>query len=405
MIFRMVIKRVVALLIAIGCIAVMSGCWDTAEINGRAFVLGFGIDEGEREGEYDFTFQLAVPVSGGSDSSDAIQYINCTLTDNSAASAIRSLEKNMGRQINFEQLTAIIIGEHLSQRKFTQVTELFFRRASVRRQSCVAVCMGKAKDFFASQGTGKYISSDAAISLQSYDTRSGTGSMVMNLHSLYTAVSNGEGFYLMKIEIVDPATQQKPSEDKAEGGGDSKEKDKLVPKISGAAVYSSEGEYLGELDSDELELLRLISNSQTSGIISAAGTEENSNDKIYYQIRQSYCSRECKISDDVPIFAVNIGLQCNLVDGYGFERGDVTSDEFTDFAEKCIVNELTEQIGDLSVKSRRYLGAAVLGLQDILRRREPDWYDEHSENWEKIYENAEIKINISCEVVGGGLTR
>lgn len=397
---RAVLRRAAALLAAVGCILAMSGCWDTAEINGRAFVLGVGIDDGEREGDYDFTFQLAVPVSGGSDSGDAIQYINCTLTDRSVAAAIRSLEKNMGRQINFEQLTAIIIGEHLSQSKFTQVTEVFFRRASVRRQSCVAVCSGKAKDFFDSSGTGKSISSDAAIALQSYDTRSGTGSMVMNLHSLYTAVSNQDGFYLMQISAVDPSTQNIPSE----SGESTDDNAKLIPEISGASVYSGGGEYLGEIGSDELETLRLISNSQTSGIISAAGTGENKS-QIYYQIKQSHCSRDCRIVNGMPVFTVNLDLQCSLVDGYGLGQSDVTSKEFTDFAEKCIINELTDKIGDLAVKSRQNLGAAVLGLQDILRRCEPDWYDEHAESISEIYKHAEIKINISCEIVGGGLTR
>lgn len=397
---RAVLRRVAVLLAAIGCILTMSGCWDTAEINGRAFVLGVGIDDGERDGDYDFTFQLAVPVSGGSDSGDAIQYINCTLTDRSAAASIRSLEKNMGRQINFEQLTAIIIGEHLSQHKFTQVTEVFFRRASVRRQSCVAVCSGKAKDFFASSSTGKSISSDAAIALQSYDTRSGTGSMVMNLHSLYTAVSNQDGFYLMQISAVDPSTQNisSGSEESAD------DNTKLIPEISGASVYGGDGEYLGEIDGDELEILRLISNSQTSGIISAAGTGENQSE-IYYQIKQSHCSRDCRIVNGMPVFTVKLDLQCSLVDGYGFGQSDVTSKEFTDFAEKCIIDELTDEIGDLAVKSRRNLGAAVLGLQDILRQREPDWYDEHAENLSEIYKHAEIKINISCEIVGGGLTQ
>ncbi len=397
---RAVLRRAAALLAAVGCIMAMSGCWDTAEINGRAFVLGVGIDDGERDGDYDFTFQLAVPVSGGSDSGDAIQYVNCTLTDRSAAAAIRSLEKNMGRQVNFEQLTAIIIGEHLSQNKFTQVTEVFFRRASVRRQSCVAVCSGNAKDFFAASGTGKSISSDAAVALQSYDTRSGTGSMVMDLHSLYTAVSNLDGFYLMKISAVDPSTQEVPSN----GAQGSDEGTALIPEISGAAVYGGDGEYLGEISSDELEILRLISNSQTSGIISAAGTGENQGE-IYYQIRQSHCNRECRVVNNQPVFSIRLDLQCSLVDGYGFGQGDVTSKEFTDFAEKCIINDLTDEIGALAAKSRQNLGAAVLGLQDILRQREPDWYDAHTGSLSEIYKHAEIKINISCEIVGGGLTQ
>lgn len=398
-----IMRCIATLLVTFGFLVTMTGCWDTAEINGRAFVLGFGIDTSEKEGNYDFTFQLAVPVSGGSDSSDAIEYTNCTVTDNSAASAIRLLEKNMGRQINFEQLTVIIIGEELSHNKFTQITELFFRRASVRRQSCVAICTGKAKDFFDSHATGKSISSDAAIALQSYDGRSGIGSMAMNLHSLYTAVSNSDEFYLLKISAVNPDTQQGDSEDDADLDLSPTEDGNYMLSISGAASYSRNGEYFGEISGRELEILRLISNRQTSGIISAA-ENENSN-MIYYQIKESHCNTICSVLNDSVKFEINLQVQCSLVDGYGFGQGDVTSDEFTDFAEQCIINSLTQEISSLSSKSRTSLGSSILGLQDTLRQHEPEWYDNNYDNWEEIYSRAEIVINISCEISGGGLTQ
>lgn len=398
------IKSCACLLITVLiCVAAMTGCWDAAEINGRAFVLGFGIDAGKDEGNYDFTFQLAVPVSGNSNSADTIEYTNCTVTDSSAASAIRLLEKNMGRQINFEQLTSIIIGEELSRKQFTQVTELFFRRASVRRQSCIAVCTGTAKDFFDSSSTGKSISSDAAIALQSYDGRSGIGAMAMNLHSLYTAVSNRDEFYLLKISAVNPNTQLGYSIDNAKLDLSADDDGKYMLSISGASSYSRDGKYFGEISGRELEILRLISNRQTSGIISAADSEEGN--KIYYQIKESQCDTTCHASDDSLKFDINLNVQCSLVDGYGFGQGDVTSAKFTDFAKQCIIDSLTKEIENLSSKSRTSLGSSILGLQDSLRQHEPEWYEKNYDNWEEIYSQAEIEINISCEISGGGLTQ
>ena len=42
--------RIVLLLLSFGCLMTAAGCWDDAEINGRAFVLGFGADAGPEEG-------------------------------------------------------------------------------------------------------------------------------------------------------------------------------------------------------------------------------------------------------------------------------------------------------------------------------------------------------------------
>ena len=64
-------KKILTLLAAcVVCMLMMTGCWDDAEINGRAFVLGFGADSGGEA--YSFTFQLAIPVSGESDSSGSM---------------------------------------------------------------------------------------------------------------------------------------------------------------------------------------------------------------------------------------------------------------------------------------------------------------------------------------------
>ena len=180
---------------------VLTGCWDDAEINGRAFVLGFGADAGQRAGSYDFTFQMAIPVSGHTDASGAIRYLNCTVTEDTPVSAVRLLERNLGRQINFEQLNLIVIGEDLSRRGFVSLTEPFFRRASVRRQSCLAVCRGSAKDFLNASVTDRAIASDTAIALQQCGDMGGSDAAALNLHALYEALCNEADFYLPRVSV------------------------------------------------------------------------------------------------------------------------------------------------------------------------------------------------------------
>ena len=173
-------KKYMRLLLAALCAAgvlLMTGCWDDAEINGRAFVLGFGADK--LEDGYSFIFQLAIPVSGDSDASGSIEYAVLAVNEITPAAAVRRIEKNLGREINFEQLSLIVIGEPLSRDNFAGLTDYFFRRASVRRQSCIAVCDGSAHSFFSASATNKAIAVEAASTLQSYDA--GSGSVSMNL--------------------------------------------------------------------------------------------------------------------------------------------------------------------------------------------------------------------------------
>lgn len=393
--------RAAFLLLVLFCLLLLSGCWDNAEINGRAFVLGFGMDKGQTDGSYDFTFQLAIPVSGDSSSSGAIEYTNCTVTEASTAVAIRMLEKNLGRQINFEQLNIILIGEELSHEPFTELTEIFFRRASVRRQSSVAVCGGSAKEFFSSSSTGNSIASDASIALQSYDDKGGADSVTMNLHSLFKVLSNNDEFYLLKITAVNPDTMTDSSYNEATPDTSPNADDRYLLNISGAAAYGRSGEFLGELTEHELELLRLIAGNQISGIITAE--DRQSGRTVYYQIKQSHCSTKCSIIDDTPQFTIRLDVRCMAADVGDLYGGE--SKESLPFAEQCIRQSLTDQLKALAEKSRQSLGSSVLGLQDTLRQSVPDWYEQRADRWEEIYANSEMVIHVDCTVTGGGITK
>ncbi len=392
------VMRSVCFALLLVCMAALCGCWDNAEINGRAFVLGFGMDDGGKEGVYDFTFQLAVPVSGASDSSGAIEYLNCTVREESAAAAVRLLEKNIGRQINFEQLNAIIIGETLAHERFTGLTEFFFRRASVRRQSSIAVCGGSAKAFLAAEATGRSIASDASIALQSYDDRGGADAVAMNLHSLFKMLSNEDEFYLLRITAVNPDTVKDGGKADMSANGDGRH----MLCITGAAAYGRSGEYRGELNGRELELLRLISGHQISGVVS--GSDAASGRTVYYQIRQSRCDVKCRLQDGIPHFTADLYVMCTAAD-IGDLYGSGETENAISAAEQTIASALQREMTALAWRSKSELGASVLGLQDQLRQNMPDWYEKNADRWEALYAKARIDIDVKCTVSGGGVTR
>lgn len=383
--------RCVMIALLVAGMGMLCGCWDNAEINGRAFVLGFGADRADGGG-YDFTFQLAVPVSGESESSGAIQYVNCTVKEYSPAAAVRILQKNIGRQVNFEQLNIILVGEELARENFLDCTEYFFRRASVRRQSSVAVCGGSAKAFFSEQSTGSSIASDASIALQSFDDKGGADSVTMNLHSLFKIRSNRDEFYLLKILAVAPDEMGPSGKAKPAPEGDAR----TMLCIDGAFAYGRDGTFRGELVDREVELLRLLAGQQVSGLVEVRGKAGNT---AYYQMKQSDCEIDCGVVHDVPVFTVKLHLVCVPADVGDWYEGDLRE------AERRIQDAMTEELMRLADRSRAEWGASVLGLQDALRQRWPDWYEVHEKQWESLYGRAVIHMEVDCIVNGEGVTR
>lgn len=400
----MILKKTAArilLAVAAACILLLTaGCWDDAEINGRAFVLGFGTDENTGGTGYYFTFQLAIPVSGASDSSGSIEYTRCTVAANSPAVAIAELENNLGRQINFEQLNLIVIGESLSHKYFLNLTEYFFRRASVRRQSCIAVCSGSARDFFASAATDKSISTDAAVTLQSYDDTNGPNTLSMNLYTLYKTVSNRDEFYLLRLS---PVAADSPGNPPASGSGqDSDNEKKYVVSISGALTYGRDGNYKGDVSADELEMMKLISGSRTSGVLTAYDSQSNS--RYCTQIRQSDCSTECSFADGTLEFHIRVSIVLAPLDSEGINGGAYTSERSRRIG-KCAEETVSAKLMAIADRSRASLGSSVLGLQDIVRQRMPDSYELYQSEWERIFASSTIRFSVNCQVAGGGITK
>ena len=368
------------------CALMMTGCWDDAEINGRAFVLGFGADGGEEV--YEFTFQLAIPVSGESDSSGSIEYTARTVGEVTPAAAVRRLEKDLGRQINFEQLSLIVIGEELSQKGFVGLTDYFFRRASVRRQSCIAVCEGNAADFFGFSATDKAISADAASILQSYDSG---GGISMDLFSLYKTLINRDEFYLPKMTAIAGETP-----DNSQDGGK-----RAILTLSGASAYGRDGNYRGDITEDELELLRLTCGSGTGG---ALAVYDGQGERFCCQVRQSDCSVKCGISGDTPEFRLRLELELVPLDAGGMDGGGY-SPEAIRHIEQSAVQTVGARLEALADRSQKSLGSSLLGFQDIIRQRQPDWYRSHENNWEIIYPSSNIIITVNCTAAGGGITK
>ena len=381
-------KKILTLLAAcVVCMLMMTGCWDDAEINGRAFVLGFGADSGGEA--YSFTFQLAIPVSGESDSSGSIEYACVTIEETTPAAAVRRLEKNLGREINFEQLCLIAVGESLSRENFAGLTDYFFRRASVRRQSCIVVCEGTASDFFSSSATDKAISIDTASALQSYDSG---GKISMDLFSLYKKLINRTGFFLPRVSIL-PA-EAKPSDSEKDAG-------KSVLTISGASAYGQSGGYRGDITEDELELLRLLCGSGSGGAIAVY---DGSGNRYCCQVRDSDCSVKCRITGDRPEFRLKLEMVLVPLDAGGIDGGGYTPESIRHISESAELT-LGTRLYALAEKSRKTLGISLAGLQDIARQRQPDWYSIHGDNWESIFPTSDIIITVSCTAVGGGITK
>lgn len=133
-------------LVAAGLLVLMlSGCWNSRELNDLAIVSGIGIDLVPETDEYRVTFQLVNPSStatsfGASTGQPSI--ITVSATDRTLFGALRKASKRATRQLFFAHTQLVILGEQLARSGINDVFDIFERSHELRLNSEVLVAQG-----------------------------------------------------------------------------------------------------------------------------------------------------------------------------------------------------------------------------------------------------------------------
>lgn len=393
-------KRIAAIILMPVFLLTLCGCWDMNEINTTVFVMGIGIDKGDTEGEYNFTFQLADTMGSQSDSGkSAFSFVNYTISSRSLTLALQQLILDTNSDANFEHLCALVIGSEIADEGAVDLIDHLFRLPSVRRKCVVATADAKASDLLrAKAGTG-----DTAMGINRLMSQytSGGGSVMsqFSLHQLYTARTSGIDYYLLivsaqPLENVGGNTKGAERTESVSGSDSSGGNPDKVLEVVGLCSFI-DGVASMRLGVPELETARLVSQRQSSGIISCA-YGGSAQDRLYFRVQESHCSQEVEIVNDTPSFHIELTLTCYLVDTGSSARVDIGDEEWIESAQEQIVQSLEEDLRALVTYSKEGCGAQLLELETTLRQKHYRWYEEHPDYFHDGYKDAQVSVNVNC---------
>lgn len=140
-------KAKLALLLAavLGCSLVLSGCWNSRELNELAIVSGIGLDSLDGKQGYRVTFQIINPSSSAQTTGSASNQppiIVVSATDRTIFGALRKASRRATRQLFFAHTQLVLIGESLAEKGITSVFDIFERSHELRLNSAVLVSKG-----------------------------------------------------------------------------------------------------------------------------------------------------------------------------------------------------------------------------------------------------------------------
>lgn len=392
------VKRVIPLIL-LCCL--LSGCWDKVEINRRAFVSTIVIDVGEnidnqeelkkvkpneifKEDEYkklNITFgipdisQLG-PEKGGSTKEEYIKVEAFSMQD-----AITELAAKSSRSVDIGQTRLLMLSDEVLNypEVVKEFLDFFNRRPELNRTMLTLVTKGKAEDYtkFApplEKNIGSFITG-----IMENSTRN-SSILPMRLNEALIQLYQYGSVVIPTIDF------------------DKKEEDKVV--LSGVSLikdYKLVGD-LTPLETASLEMLR-------GTIRGGKETILKEGHPIEFEVKG--INRKIRLTDSIDPknlkFKIDINLEGQLK---GYYLGETI---FSEEELKKLQDSFSDVIERKNEKLARIIqeeyGVDVIGLKEYVEKFKPDVYRKIGSNWDAVYKNAVIDLNVNTEIRRIGVTK
>ncbi len=352
---------------------ILTGCWDSAEINDRDYIFAVGIDKGEDE---NLVFTAEIPkINEGSEE----QRIIFTQESKNLSNFYNDSFVRSEKVISDRLMQVIVIGESIAEdtETFKRLFDEIQRSPQINRRVKIAVAKGDAKKIIETEIpsnpiVGRYLS-EMLIKLKK-----------SNVQSIYTfdeALLNLQGFGSGLIPIVE------------------KFEDSL--KIENAAVMK-DYKKIGNLNSLENEIVMLILDPKSSNIRNINLNVEDS--IISLSTVNIKSTNKIKLSDDKLSVNYYVTLYC-FIESFTLNNKSLADKKFIDKIKEAAVNQISEQTDSTINKVQKIYKIDLFKIKNELYKYHNIKYKKIEDNYQQVFENADINVYYAVDIKSTGLVK
>lgn len=126
---------------------VLTGCWNSRELNKLAIVTAMAIDKAASSNDYELTFQVVMPgelTNSGKGGNGSAPFSVYGVKSKTLFEGIRKASKQIPRQLFFSHIQVVILGERLAREGIMEIFDFFERSHEVRLTSMLLVARGSS---------------------------------------------------------------------------------------------------------------------------------------------------------------------------------------------------------------------------------------------------------------------
>lgn len=377
--------KITILFLIIILMNIISGCWDSVEIDKRAFILGIAVDKGIELNQIETTYEMALTSKMGGEGTQGSQQGGTTWdiskSSDTLLQANNTMHENIDKVIDLEHLQTLILGGEIAKEGIYDELDFFFRHPQIRTNALIVYTDGKAYDILKTRPqTSKAPSLFISGIVEANSNKTHTIAKAVKIIELSQYIREKMDFVLPRVIVVNG-----------------------TPKFDGAAAFRN-GKLISLIEQGELEPIALTSGQIGMGEIEIPDPI-NPTQKLIYTI--SGGSGGIK-----PIFGdkkVDFMLALNI-------EGDIGEHEDTHFlgtnesgyiasVEKSVQDKIISEIKDVFYKYEKEKQVDVLDLQRKIKNYNIKFYEENKERLNEILADSDININVNVKIRRLGISK
>ncbi len=387
-------KLVKILFFVVICLS-LTGCYDKTELDNLAYVIGIGLDVGEAQnGEDDdndgenlnITYQIAIPVkiAGENNSSGKETYTTYTVSASSLFMGNSIVNAMASKEINLSHINIILYSEEIAKKGLSGHINGLLSNTDIRPKTPVAICRGKASDFFnqitpvLETNPARYYSS--ILSSFNYTDES-IGSELISFYSNAQSIDREASTVIGEI-----------SSEELNDSDSNENKDKAVFK--GLAVFKA-GTMIGEIPPKITDAHLLLTNALKRGNVTVKDPEDE-NSIATATIRQYTPTKiNVDVKDKVPKVDITLFINAH------FEASNSTTDYLNPEnklkLKKAIQEKITSNIYEYLNEIKK-LDSDIVGIGKYAKVKCLTWEDYEDLHWQEIFKNSEFNVKVEVDL-------
>lgn len=376
------------ILLWIPLLVCLAGCWDSMEIEERAFVSGVAVDKADTNNEGNklkMMTQIVIPnglVSLPNNNGTGKSYRNVSDQGKTSYEIKSAIEEKEDGILDNSHIEMVIVSDELvkDDYKLSDITDVFMRESGMNRDIILAVADGSAEDLLG-------IDSENVKLPSQYITQLITSNYNL-VNRKPERVGDLQYYFIKDRSFILPYLKNANSETGIE--------------LSGVAVFDGEEHKMaGTLKGEELSGLVLTRPSFTETLI-----VDFKGRLASFTIPDGRTDIKLLNRDPENLhFQLDVFLTGDLVEA--FKGTDFIKEENMDELKKTLRLEAEKVMTKTIRKVRDEYGLDVLELHEFLFRKHPDIWKQVEKEWEKgknYFSDVKITLNINVTIREPGNT-